>query len=176
MVDIRNSKMSSMCSILFKLLKSGEMKGEKVIRTLMDACSKPSMPCWETIISFLMRFYKNSIFLSILSQDATWSHIQITNWQAVLPVSKHALTYKDGCGKRGHKIKMMISFQNKIQNVIKIELTQPSKFSLYGLGPIIYSLAKRKSAKFSNGPRKRSVSSVVNSNCISFYQAESPAV
>lgn len=66
-----------------------------------------------------MRFYKNSISLSILSQDETWSHIQITNWEAVPPVSKHALTCKDGCGKTGHKIKMMISFQNKTQNVIK---------------------------------------------------------
>ena len=66
-----------------------------------------------------MRFYKNSISLRILSQDATWSHIQINNWQAVPPVSKHALTYKHGCGKTGHKIKLMISFQNKIQHVIK---------------------------------------------------------
>lgn len=45
------------------------------------------------------------------------------------------------------------------------------------LGPIIYSLAKRKSAKFSDRPRKRgSVLSVFSLNCISFSQAQSPTV
>lgn len=45
------------------------------------------------------------------------------------------------------------------------------------LGPIIYSLAKRKSAELPDGPRKRgSVSGVVNFNGIRFSQAQNPAV
>lgn len=44
MIDTSDLKMGNICSILFKLLKSSETKGEKIIRTLKETCSKtPSM-------------------------------------------------------------------------------------------------------------------------------------
>lgn len=52
------------------------------------------------------------------------------------------------------QIKSIPTPKRGTQNVIKCEMTQTSKYSLvkYVLGPIIYSLPKRKSAKFPDTP------------------------